>query len=439
MQEGASSGEKVSLILVDRSLDLLSPCLLGQKGLLDRLTNANDFKALHSISGSPSSSPKNAIQGLHIPNPVQAEVRPSDRSDHDNLISILSQNPKHALAGLMRKLSDLATEEQLEIDFSVANAQGAMRALKVIYEAWSGTTTGRNRLYQHRRLLLALELACSMQDERFRADGNESTHFSSVAHILSSSGDSLMEYVKDYLVASKSLPVASVIRVVVALCMLGYFIRQDESSSSSKAASKSSGAESGSPKEGDTTKDQGRKEEASSDAAKSIQELLIARLADSQKEWTENIPPWLSDLDFTDKEALASRVAQLFDFLSSEGPIEFEDFQTFQESQKAPCLLAQIVDRVFDPRKPDLRDIHQTSLSVGGLLKSGLSMISLRHQPRPNDRSQVILFVVGGITMAEVSQIQETLRKIQGSESLQLIVGSFGVWSTLQIVDLYCK
>lgn len=427
MQDASATGEKVALILVDRSLDLLSPTVLGQKCLLDRLINAESIDILSKTVKMDSDGTEQRLQGLSSPNPLFDLAHASSRAAHDSIIAMLSENPRKALASCLRKLSELASEEALDIDFSISKAEDALKALDAVYDAWSGTSTGRSRLYQHRHLLLALDVACSLQDEMLlNADNHSHHHLSTIKHLLSTPGESVLEHINYYIEASKKLPITAVLRVVIALAMLGAFIRPYPSSSSSHSS-----ASDANPSLDE--KSLSAEEQKHLDA---IVELLAARIA-SELSSDSNRPPWLANVDCSNIKTIQEKLRELFAYMRAEGPIEFDDFQTFQESQKAPCLVAQLVDRVFDPQKLDLRDLKQGSVSMGTLLKSGLSMISLRHQPRPNDRTTVILFVVGGITMAEVVQIQEAMAACQSKTNL--IVGSSGIWSSLKLADLYCS
>lgn len=396
-----AGGEKVSVIFADRNLDLLSPLSCGFKSLLDKHLFVQNYQSASTNTQSSSS------------NPLGDDIFMSG----NDLMQILFKPPKDAMSTLLRKLSELAAEEGLEIDFST----GAQNALSQFYTTLNSTATGRNLLYSHRKLLLLLQLAASLQEEATYGP-QFSVLLSTFKHILSSPHESPLHYILDYIEASSQISLEIVLRAVIALFMLSTFIKP-----STKEA----------PSKKEVGKDHAQKDEEARTLDK-IENALSIRLFSENDSMMEPMPSWLKDK--SSQESVKHCLTELIAYLRSESSIEFEDFFTVQESSTEPCLLAQIVSRVFDSANPDLRDIKQASMSLGGLLKSGLSIVSLRHQPRPNDRHTVILFVLGGLTFQEARETLDMFSKTTAGQQKKnhLLLASNNFPTTLELADMYC-
>lgn len=407
--DASAGGEKVSLIFVDRNLDLLPPLSCGSKSLLDKhLFLQHYHQASLSSSHNNTSSTSDGSASL--------DRSFDDVAVFDDLIEVMFKAPKEALATLLRKLSEIAAEEGLEVDFSA----GAKKALEQVYHALSSTVSGRSKLYSHRRVLLLLQLASSMQEE-----ASFGLHISSLLstfkHIHSAPQESPLHYILDYIEASKQVPTNIVLKAVVSLLMLHTFVAPRILPNDSKKQS---------------TKEEEKKKEEDQLLTKMV-DLLSKRIFSDKPSLTSPLPNWLHGM--TSEESIQQRVGHLLAYIRSEPGLDFEDFFTVQESATEPCLLAQIVSRVFDSTNPDLRDIKQASMSLGGLLKSGLSIVSLRHQPRPNDRHTVIVFVLGGITFLEAREALDMFAKTDAfkQEKNHLLLASNAFITGLDLADLY--
>jgi len=424
MPDTSASGEKVSLIIVDRNLDLLPPSSFASYSLLDRLISKQHLSNLVDDRSKTDTSDSNVAHDLWPESPLETTFTATDPSEHDHVVSSLFHPPKDALAQLMRKLSEFALEEQIEVDFSVPGVEGARSALLALFTALNSSVSGRNRIYKHRSLLSAVEMVCDMQDEVMGRTRPHTTLFSTVKHILSSPGDSNMHYIKDYLQDCRDIPISAALRSVMTLTMLASFISPRKPISSD------------SKKEKEDAEKRRMVEEEDKSCLESIKTLLAERLnLDPLSPSLE--PHWLNGVDYNDLVQVMGRLEAMFAYLCSESEIEFEDFHTFSERPKEPCLLAQLVSRVFDPSHPELRDVKLSSLSIGGILKSGLSFVNLRHQQRPNDRNTVIIYVLGGITMQEVYQTTQMFKK--QNSNCQLLLASSHILSSWNLPDMYCS
>lgn len=54
-------------------------------------------------------------------------------------------------------------------------------------------------------------------------------------------------------------------------------------------------------------------------------------------------------------------------------------------------------------------DLHAGATSLTGLLRSGLGRLRRQAAPKPSDCAIVILFVVGGLSLAELQEIQQAV------------------------------
>lgn len=408
--DASASGEKVSLIFVDRNLDLLPPLSCGSKSLLDK-----HLFLQHYHQASKSSNNMDPSLESSIGDSPSIDIS-DDVSVFDELNEVLFKAPKEALSTLLRKLSEISAEEGLEIDFSA----GAKNALHLFYSAMNGSISGRSKLYSHRRVLLLLQLASSMQEEA--SFGPQlSSLLSTFKHILSAPQESPLHYILDYIEAAQQVPINIILKAVISLLMLHTFVAPRIVPNDPKKQ---------------VNKETVNKKEEDQLLTKMV-DLLSIRISSEKDLLKQSLPKWLHGI--TSDESIKQRVGNLLAYIRSEPGLDFEDFFTVQESSTEPCLLAQIVSRVFDSSNPDLRDIKLASMSLGGILKSGLSIVSLHHQPRPNDRHTVIIYVLGGITSLEAREALDMFATTdaakQGKNRLLLASNSF--ITSLDLADLY--
>jgi hypothetical protein len=73
-------------------------------------------------------------------------------------------------------------------------------------------------------------------------------------------------------------------------------------------------------------------------------------------------------------------------------------------------LVRRVMEHILLERGgSDLRDLKKLSTSLKGLLKTGFSRLGLQAKPRPTDNKLIILFVIGGLTCGELRDIKESL------------------------------
>ncbi|XP_031198590.1 sec1 family domain-containing protein 2 isoform X1 [Mastomys coucha] len=105
---------------------------------------------------------------------------------------------------------------------------------------------------------------------------------------------------------------------------------------------------------------------------------------------------------------------------------------THQASYKP--LLKQVVEEIFNPEKPDPIDIEHMSSGLTDLLKTGFSMFMKVSRPHPSDHPLLILFVVGGITVAEAKMVKDLVASLK--PGTQVMVLSTRLLKPLNIPEL---
>ncbi|KAL3161673.1 hypothetical protein ABBQ38_008774 [Trebouxia sp. C0009 RCD-2024] len=91
-------------------------------------------------------------------------------------------------------------------------------------------------------------------------------------------------------------------------------------------------------------------------------------------------------------------------------------------AEKLP-LMRHLTERVL--RRQNILGLYHATASIRSLLKSGLGRFGLQKQPHPADNTVVILFVVGGISMLELREVQQAVdnQTSQGGKLPQLLTG----------------
>jgi hypothetical protein len=79
-----------------------------------------------------------------------------------------------------------------------------------------------------------------------------------------------------------------------------------------------------------------------------------------------------------------------------------------------------------------------------GLLKSGLGRFGLvQKQPQPGDHSTVIIFVVGGMSVADLREVrhvvEEKVSGLAGKASINVLVGGTALVAPQDIVEALLK
>lgn len=70
-------------------------------------------------------------------------------------------------------------------------------------------------------------------------------------------------------------------------------------------------------------------------------------------------------------------------------------------------LLSQVMEAIVSPARPDLPDLTYHSYGLADILKSGFSLFMSSARPRPSNHPLLLLFVVGGVSCADVRHIRD--------------------------------
>eukprot|EP00850_Spirogloea_muscicola_P017548 SM000152S01536 [mRNA] locus=s152:57840:62455:- [translate_table: standard] len=121
------------------------------------------------------------------------------------------------------------------------------------------------------------------------------------------------------------------------------------------------------------------------------------------------------------KLELRDRVEELFQRFSSIGAMQSRAGDLVEERPLSRPLLHQLADSILtNGHFPGLQ--HVSDFGVGGFLKSGLGRLGLSQQAKakPGDCTTVLLFVVGGISILEVSELQGLMKRRKSEVDLLL-------------------
>ncbi|XP_057313042.1 sec1 family domain-containing protein 2-like [Hydractinia symbiolongicarpus] len=176
-----------------------------------------------------------------------------------------------------------------------------------------------------------------------------------------------------------------------------------------------------------------------------LKEALINILMDGNHK--EDILFLIGDLDASERQ-VRTRMADIFERLRGIGEARKEMQQlrsVFNKDDngvmKYKPIVAQILELIFDPRKPELQDIEFRSHGFKDFLKTGFGFFMNVSKPRPEDHP-VLLFVIGGITWNEVKCVKETLAKLKPNQkvtiaSTRLLTPSVTLEQVLCLDNLY--
>ncbi|NXA46628.1 SCFD2 protein, partial [Nothocercus julius] len=70
-------------------------------------------------------------------------------------------------------------------------------------------------------------------------------------------------------------------------------------------------------------------------------------------------------------------------------------------------LLKQVVEEICNSDRPDPVDIEHVSSGLTDLLKTGFSMFMKVNRPHPGDHPLLIIYMIGGVTVAEVKMVKD--------------------------------
>ena len=161
----------------------------------------------------------------------------------------------------------------------------------------------------------------------------------------------------------------------------------------------------------------------------------LTELAEAARARGERLPPHFppaADADLSDHvEFVLGRIGGLV-----RAQRNLRDFRLLPadpasgERKPYAPLLSQIVARVCreDLAEEESEDILHSASMLGGLLNAGLGRLgmgALKAKPQPSDHGLLFVFVIGGITLAEATEVREAFHRGRqsGSAMSDLFVG----------------
>ncbi|CAB3986675.1 Sec1 family domain-containing 2 [Paramuricea clavata] len=165
-----------------------------------------------------------------------------------------------------------------------------------------------------------------------------------------------------------------------------------------------------------------------------IQDILSEKLTVKTK--------FIIDVKQDSEKVVRNKIVGCFQRLSGLKHLR-DDFTSFRELFRNTSslhnlrsyepILKQIVEKVFDPKKAEINDIEFKSARLKDFIKSGFSLFMNVSKPHPSDHPVLFLFVVGGVTCAEIQQINEYI----SSQNIktQVIMGSTNILNSQDILS----
>ena len=97
-------------------------------------------------------------------------------------------------------------------------------------------------------------------------------------------------------------------------------------------------------------------------------------------------------------------------------------------------LLREVLSRVLNGE--DVTELSRASEHKGGLLSRGAKLLGVKSAPRPSDNATILLFVVGGITVSELREAR--MLAVQHHER-RILVGSTRLVTPVDISSALCE
>ncbi|RXG73979.1 Sec1 family domain-containing protein 2 [Armadillidium vulgare] len=85
-------------------------------------------------------------------------------------------------------------------------------------------------------------------------------------------------------------------------------------------------------------------------------------------------------------------------------------------------IISSVIENCLNPPQQQITDLECKSAGFKDLIKTGFSLFVNVSKPRPKDAAQMIIYVLGGITPAEVAEIERLVEKYQ--PNCEVLIGS---------------
>lgn len=389
-----STSSRGSLILIDRSLDLVGPSGHSCDTLADRILHLLPQLPQHTSDVAVDMSPL-CCHGSSTPHTVAPGclAHPRDPPTQALLCSMITKRQKESLVDLSRQLQDALTRESLIEKSKAVQSKVTLEQLKLMTEHFRG----QPKCLQKHGALLQLVRATIMalkSDHSSQMEHLQAIEKGLILHIGENGSQSALSELISALQTDNQQRFANVEDIFLILVFL-YSLTGQECYNS--------------PMEEELIKNM------------LVNSILSGELKCSNDTFLG------SELS---EKTVRSRISDAFEKVR-EVNLAREDLQMFGNVfQKGTALkpahyqplLKQIIDGVFSPDSPELPDVEFKSHGLKDFIKTGFSLFMNVSKPRPNDHPLLVLFVVGGITCSEVHHIREALAAYH--PNTQLLIGS---------------
>ncbi|XP_031556995.1 sec1 family domain-containing protein 2-like [Actinia tenebrosa] len=389
-----TASRRASLVLIDRTLDLVGPCVHTGDTLADKIINLLPRLPYHEVDvavdmarlcASGSVTPDTVVPGslAHANDPV-AQVL---------LNSLFTKRQKEGLKDISRHLIDAVSKESLPLETKGLPSKVTPEHLQTLAEQFRGQPKA---FHKHSALL---QITMATINALQHKDSKSLQKLQAIEKILLSSAltedsHNVIQEILALLETPKEDNSYSLEDIMLLLTFV-FSLMGDEFYES--------------PAEIEKLKN------------RIVDCLLSGNL-------TCDTPGYLGN-EITEKTS-RRKVSDAFEKLSGVGIAReelkqhrslYQDETALEEASYNP-LVKQIIDAIFSDDKPELIDIEFKSHGLKDYIKTGFSLFMNVSKPRPNGLPFLVLFVIGGITCSEVQQIREALAAHRCN--IQVIIGS---------------
>ncbi|XP_069121986.1 sec1 family domain-containing protein 2-like [Argopecten irradians] len=410
-----SAQSKVSLLLVDRHMDLMTPCQHQSEVLMDKLTSTlprlsghhNDIK----VDMTPLCRVNSESKEIIAPGSLAGSKGQTTQS---HLLPLLKSKVKEGLMEVNRSIVEAASTEKLPVKLSGKPGRVTAEQLDNTLKLFKGNYKAiSNHLETVQVAMATCQCLKSSQNKEYELLGSsEKLMLQSVG---SEEGQGPLSVLLRNMEASQDKPLEEMCQtldsvltqIVYVYSLLGVDVRYSE--------------------EEDT-----------------IKKILVQKIVQG-KNYLPKITKMLVG-DPVTEEIVSAIIDDMFDKLNAMSSARQNlkhlssvvDPSTTLSPAKGKPFLKQLMDLAFDNSKGDIQDIGYISSGFTDLLKSGFGLFRTVAKPKPSDNNVLVVFVVGGVTATETKLIRDTVAS--HNNDTQVIVGSTQLCQPEDIVEaLLCQ
>lgn len=414
-QRRKSAQSKVSLLLVDRHMDLMTPCQHQSEVLMDKLTSTlprlsghhNDIK----VDMTPLCRVNSESKEIIAPGSLAGSKGQTTQS---HLLPFLKSKVKEGLMEVNRSIVEAASTEKLPVKLSGKPGRVTAEQLDNTLKLFKGNYKAiSNHLETVQVAMATCQCLKSSQNKEYELLGSsEKLMLQSVG---SEEGQGPLSVLLRNMEASQDKPLEEMCQtldsvltqIVYVYSLLGVDVRYSE--------------------EEDT-----------------IKKILVQKIVQG-KNYLPKITKMLVG-DPVTEEIVSAIIDDMFDKLNAMSSARQNlkhlssvvDPSTTLSPAKGKPFLKQLMDLAFDNSKGDIQDIGYISSGFTDLLKSGFGLFRTVAKPKPSDNNVLVVFVVGGVTATETKLIRDTVAS--HNNDTQVIVGSTQLCQPEDIVEaLLCQ